>query len=691
MAKYSALVSSADTVGIVHSGPNKVQIRICGTEDAQKAIIELSKFGLISFSREQSFKSSKYSIHFFKPVKKLKELYNLGDEILVVCGNDSLTTFKSRTKDFIDYLLSSTEEYKNRLDKVTCIFIDSNERIEEIIKNDRIENPDSRLIVPFSYAELRNGLSDELLQTRLRSVLYERDLFGLNSPLRDDVLFFGKNRNDLISELYGKYLQGEHGGLFGLRRIGKTSILNLLRKRVDQAGGIVMYFDCTKYHHHRWNTFLHQIVIDIVNRYQNKNEDLRLSLPQGFSLPAASSRYNETKAPISFEEDLIALHNALFQKRILLIFDEIEAIGYLTSPSEHWRTQSDALYFWQAIRAIFQTHTALLSFVVTGVNPKVVESAKINGYDNPIFNALSAQYIPLFDYNDVKKMVSSIGGYIGLHFDEEIYTKLIDDYGGHPFLIRQVCSRMNKEILENHEQRPFNISKYSYEKHSDDYQTQMAGVIEQILGVLQEHYPNEYELLKILALDGSSTFKRKLKFGDSAVSHLLGYCLIKKVESDYYVNIKSILNYLKDKYRYDQTLNSWEDKRTRISIRRNDIEQKLRKLINVNMQRKFGRKSKEQLILKIQKTTKDTSQIEKIRSKEFKDAMNELYFSQLKFIIKNDWNDYQSLFFDRAKFDSFFDTINNCRVDAHSKELTDEDEAILNIAFKYFENCLVNI
>ena len=46
--------------------------------------------------------------------------------------------------------------------------------------------------------------------------------FGVASPLRDDNLFFGKTRFNVISELYGKYLQGEHGGVFGLRRIGKN-------------------------------------------------------------------------------------------------------------------------------------------------------------------------------------------------------------------------------------------------------------------------------------------------------------------------------------------------------------------------------------------------------------------------------------------------------------------------------------
>lgn len=210
-------------------------------------------------------------------------------------------------------------------------------------------------------------------------------------------------------------------------------------------------------------------------------------MPKDFSLPTDSSRYDEIKAPISFEEDILSLYNALGHIRILLIFDEIEQIGYTTSPSEHWKEGNDSLFFWQAIRSVFQTNSSLLSFIITGVNPKIVEITKINGADYPIFNGLSAQYISLFDFDDVRKMVSNIGGYLGLRFDEEIFTKLIDDYGGHSFLIRQVCSQMNSEVLERREIRPYIISKYSYEKHSNDYQSQMAGVIEQILGVLQDY------------------------------------------------------------------------------------------------------------------------------------------------------------------------------------------------------------
>ncbi|MBR3059217.1 MAG: ATP-binding protein [Oscillospiraceae bacterium] len=686
----STLVTKGDKVGIVRSSDGK-HINIKGGIKAQQAVQALSRFGLIRYSRDQSFKSSYYSIHFIKPVSKLKQLYNLGEEILILCCNDSMSNFKSRTKDLIDYLLGSQSEFRNRLDKVTCFLVDDCDNIEELIKRDRNENPDSRLIVPFSYSELENGISEEAFQIRLRAFLYERDLFGVASPLRDDVLFFGKSRFDVISELYGKYLQGEHGGLFGLRRIGKTSILNLLRNRVEQNGGIAIYLDCTKYYHLKWNMLLHQIVNEIYIKYSIGSYETPVGfLPDGFSL-ISEANYTEDTASLSFETDLKSIHHCLNNRRILLIFDEIERISFGTSPSKHWSEENDALFFWDALRSISQTDTSIFSFVIAGVNPKCIEDSKINGQTNPIFNALTPQYITLFDYDDVKTMVSAIGGHLGLFFEEEVYSKLVDDYGGHPFLTRQVCSKINADVLNNKEHRPFCVSKYSYEKQAPDYRSKLEGVIQQILGVLEDFYPPEYELLKVLALDGSAAFKKKLSFGDSSIAHLLGYCLITRDHGDYYIRIKTVASYLNEKHKYEKTLDNASEKRARITVRRGLIEEKLRRIIQANLTLKYGKKAKEHMISIVKNATTDKNQEAKLQSKEFKEAMQELYFSQLKVLMLKDWNSYQALFVDKVKFEQFFDIINSHRADAHAKSLDEEDEAILNYAFKFFEKALEEI
>lgn len=688
MSIINSIVAPQDKIGI--SKINGQEIRICGSQAAKEAIQEFAKYGTISFSKDQPFKSSYFAYSFFKPVAKLRELYNLGDEILILCCSNTLQQFKSRTKDFIDYLLGSNTEYKNRLDKVTCFLLDDCEDIQRIITEDRRQNPDARLIVPFSYSEISNGLSEEMLLNRLRSFLYERDLFGVASPLNSNSTFFGKDRTNSISELYGRYRQGEHGGVFGLRRIGKTSILNLLKQRVQQDNGVAVYFDMSMLHHQRWNSLLHSIIKRIEDEYAFSSLDADyLQLPKDFSLPEGASRYNEPKAPDSFGEDMKRLYRALGNRRILLIFDEIEQIGFTTSPTEHWKAGNDALYFWQVIRAVYQMNSELFSFVIAGVNPKCIEISTINGIDNPIFNMLSSLYISLFDIGDIKEMLTSIGGHIGLSFEEEVFAKMIDDFGGHPFLTRKVCSMINSEILKDGEERPFKVTKYRYSSRSEQFQSELESVIQQILSVLEEYYPDEYCLLKKLALDGSDAFKRELRRGDHSVAHLIGYHLIKKEENNYYFQIKAVESYIRDVYRYDRVLQSVDEKWAQVSVRRNTIEEKLRNLIQVQLRSGFGKKSKERLIELAAKSSKDENQIKRMNSKgTLEEAIKELYLLQLGTIISKDWDKYEKIFNDKTKFNMYLGIINDFRIDAHAKDLDEENQAMLNYAFKFFEEAL---
>lgn len=666
------------------------EITIAGGPTVVRAIKELSRMGLITFSRVIRFKSTEYAIHFFKPTSELRSMYCLNNEVLVVCCSDGMADFKSRTKDFIDYMLVTNSEFKNRLDKVTCILLDGNSNIVNVVKNDRVINPDSRLIVPFCYSEMKDKFTAEFFNNRLREFLYEKDLFGIAVPLRDDSLFFGKDRTDIISELYGRYRHGEEGGLFGLRRIGKTSILYLLRKRISETGGLSVYFDCSSGHHYRWNEYLRYIVSTIVKEISVSNEDEGDTNSCTDIIDLNDSRYDEKNASQNFADDIQKIYDVVGKKRILLIFDEIENISYTTSPSEEWGRGNDSLFFWQAIRSLIQMRNEYISFIVAGVNPMCVELQTINGYDNPIFGMFSPIYVSLFEYEDIKKMIGNIGGRLGLQFEDEVFSKLMEDYGGHPFLIRQVCSKINNDLLAKKESRPALISRYSYTLKNDEYRQSMTNVIEQILGVIENFYPSEFELLKRLALDGRNAFKKEVALGEKGISHLVGYCLIEKADGEYFIRIKSIEDYLRSKFIYDATLDEQRDKRARINIRRDDIEEKLRSILQFALQAKYGKKAKEQLISMAEKTTTDTTQKTKmLNSANLKEALSELYLSQIKDIMEKDWKSYQMIFPDKSKYEAYMDILNRSRtVGAHTKPVSNEDEALFGLAFEFFEKAL---
>ena len=675
-----------------YTGISKFQgqsINIAGNLSIVRAVRNLSKVGLITFSRMMKFKSSDYAIHFFKPTDFYRNMYSLGNEVLIVSCPDAMDEFKSRTKDFIDYLLVTNAEFKNRLDKVTCILIDGNPDVVDIVKNDRSVNPDSRLIVPFCTDELDGSLTEEDFNNRMREFLYEKDLFGIAVPLRDDTLFYGKDRTDVISELFARYKNGEEGGLFGLRRIGKTSILYLLKKRIVESGGIASYFDCSSAHHYRWNEFLRYIIESIACEYVVYNENNENNnIESIFDL--SEERYNEKNASNNFFQDIKKIYEIKNHRRILIILDEIESISHSTSPSAWWGKELDALYFWQTIRSLIQMHSEYMSFVVAGVNPMCVETQTIEKYDNPIFGMLNPLYVSLFDYDDIKKMISDIGARLGLKFEDAVFVKLMEDYGGHPFLIRQVCSKINNDFLTQKISRPAEVSRYSYVKKSDEYRQGMTSVIEQILGVIEDYYPNEYALLKKLALDGRNSFKKEVALGEKGIQHLMGYCLIEKSEGEYFIRIKSIEDYIRNKYMYESTLDDQRDKRARINIRRDDIESKLRGLIKYSIQAKYGKQAKQNLMDFVEKTTNDKSQHTKlVNAKNLNDAIEELYFSQIRDIMNKDWKNYSALFPDKSKYEAYMDILCRSRqVGAHTKTVSEEDEVIYGIAFDYFEKAL---
>jgi hypothetical protein len=299
-----------------------------------------------------------------------------------------------------------------------------------------------------------------VLNTKLSNYFYSRDLFAFLSPLKTDAYFFGRSKT--VQYLYGKYIMGEQSGLFGSRKLGKTSVLYALERQLALHGEKSIYINCEipTIHKSNWYELLTYIIKAISEKY-----NLNLYLGD------IENRYNENFALKSFEEDMISINKRLYGKRILIIFDEIEYICFSISNIEHWKSGKDFILFWQTIRSIYQKDSNLFAFLIAGVNPLCTEAALVGSYDNPLYGMIKPTYLELFGLNEVKEMVSGIGGYMGLKFDEELYTKLTEDYFGHPFLIGQVCSLINKDAPVD---RPCNISKEEYAGKKESYDSYIS-------------------------------------------------------------------------------------------------------------------------------------------------------------------------------------------------------------------------
>jgi hypothetical protein len=291
----------------------------------------------------------------------------------------------------------------------------------------------------------------------------------------------------------------------------------------------------------------------------------------------------------------------------------------------------------------------------------------------------------LFTLDNVREMISSIGKYMGLHFDQEVYTYLHDDYGGHPFLIRHVCSLINSQINTI---RPAIVTKFIYKQNKENYDKQIQDYIKLIIYVLEKWYPEEYRLLQILVSEGNSEFKKEIQNDSKIIEHLKGYGILKEVNGNYFITINALEKYLSEQVQSSKRLLTKEGRWTEISLKRNKLEENLRKLISVTLQTQLGVKETKKRILDI-KSEKERDRLQSYSLDIiFKDH---LYFLDLKAIICKNWEMFEKLFNDKKKFEIYMDFINTHRVDAHSKDISDEDLGILLIAFKWFEEKLSDL
>src|SRR5207237_4122773 len=120
--------------------------------------------------------------------------------------------------------------------------------------------------------------------------------------------------------------------------------------------------------------------------------------------------------------------------------DEIENVTLGVSSASHW--EQDFLPFWQTLRSLHQVTRGGFCFTVSGVNPRALEVERIGKTDNPLFATVNSYYLEPFSQPELREMVRRLARFMGLRVDESLFSLLGEEYGGHPFLTRQACSKL---------------------------------------------------------------------------------------------------------------------------------------------------------------------------------------------------------------------------------------------------------
>ena len=653
---YTSLESESNLNVKTYAGIHSMVNLASFSDEERKVIKTLGDIFYVTNSGQKIVlgSSSEYRYCLVKPTDFFCEQFNLRREITVIFAE--YEHFEPRTFDAISEVYRRNQQHF-RIDRICSIIISKDNNIEDEIHHILKNDTEMQVVIPFRYSELQGGDKTQLVTKRFRDYFYERDLFAFESPLKKDIYFFG--RREYVHELINRHNSGENSGVFGLRRSGKTSVLQAIERAAQFTETICVLVDCQDLYHHSWNIALFSVIMLISNKMELANN-------------IEKDNYNEDNANSQFASDLDYIIKES-RKDILLLFDEIEQITPKLGMKENWKEGDDFVKFWQTIRSNFHKWGNKFTFILAGTNPSAIEQISINKHDNPLYNQLKAEsYLPPFQVSDTKDMVNKLGGYMGLCFDEVVCAKLTQDFGGHPYLIRHFCSTINQYVNENRLAKPLTISTAIYnkvmpifvEKSADNY-------CRFILKVLEDYYPEENRFLQELAL---GNLRDSDTYDPQMMAHLLGYGIIESNQELLEFRVEVLKNYLARKYSYKRLNLTNEEKWAEISERRNRLEPQLRSIVKMQLRGKYGNGAKQ----KVLDCMRPDLQV-KYQKLQYNDLFDpkkcEVYFSMLGNLIDKYWEVcFKNIFSkNRQTMKAFFTIISALRLECHAAPVTDDE------------------
>ena len=489
-----------------------------------------------------------------------------------------------------------------------------------------------------------------------------RDLFGYHNPLREETFFFG--RQNVVNSVLDRAKSGQNSSLFGLRKSGKTSTIYAIARKAKAFSCSTTIIDCQNpgVHARRYGDLLAHIISEV-----------RKSIGQ-------------SKAVGSFGDSPVEVSQKFFQHmksslgqakgHILIIFDEIENISPGTSATPHWNDQTDALYLWQTLRSFIQSESkGRLSICLVGTSPLLLELPRILDIANPMYIFSQKTFIPGLTFDETQEMVKTLGYFMGLEFSPELVSDLFSEYGGHPFFVRQVCSKVHQISPTD---RPVQVSQRVLQRAKADFGGQLEVYLKEIFGHLEQVYQDEFDLLKAVVKGDTDEINEFGREAPELIDHLIGYGIIEKHGDDYDIRFGAIRAALKNLLLPDAKESRWAE----ISMRRNRLESEMRVMF-FNWARTVPHAQWREII----EGGLTKKRYEALSSYEprflFSRGSSPLYLSDLIMLLKD--GRVLPPLDDRSSIVQNMDLINKFRIDAHAREVGDEDMAQIRSALDFLE------
>lgn len=333
------------------------------------------------------------------------------------------------------------------------------------------------------------GYQDALVEIseNLKKRFGERDLYRTQNPV-SGFDFFG--RENLLLDLKAAIEGDQNVAILGLRRSGKTSVLQELRRRLLARRVIMPIVDFQMLD----TKSVEDLVVSIAERL---NDELKSAKEKNISLwvgnETEQASGNITPATLSDRIKRVASRNPGI--RIAIAVDEVESAAKIAN------TDPMAIkVLLGALRSAAQSSDNV-SLIFSGVANRMFRSSSLGEsyeIDNPMFNQVDCKYLTPFEREDTSTLLRKLGRPMQLDWQSDAIDRVHALTGGFPYFVRDLASAIRQNLQSETDTTSVDTIRVTSENVSDvstAWFLQAGEAWKGIIEALGLHYPSAADLL----------------------------------------------------------------------------------------------------------------------------------------------------------------------------------------------------
>jgi hypothetical protein len=284
-------------------------------------------------------------------------------------------------------------------------------------------------VVPLPSSRLERAIAERAGAQTLRELeepfVIRTDPYEEAQPVTNPILFYG--RRDLLGRLPEALRQGQHAGVFGLRKVGKTSVIKQLSGRLSLA----VQIDCQGYD---------PIATDLFDAIlRGVHTELALHGLGGLPDPRPVGSANDFRAQLL---DMYERWSGTGSREpFVILLDEADKLMPESQVKNSEQTLTESVRFFRVLRALAQEQKCV-ALLVTAYRPDINRQNLLSPAvgENPMFMSLQEHFLGYLSHEDSNAMLRDIGLWKEIHWTPAALDRVYGLCGGHPLLTRQFAS-----------------------------------------------------------------------------------------------------------------------------------------------------------------------------------------------------------------------------------------------------------